>query len=87
MQSAVVVSMSADVDLDHVTIRFGDFTAVKNVTLKINGGEFFSILGPSGCGKTTCCARSPASSSRPRARCASAARTWRASAPTSARPR
>ena len=45
--------MSADVDLDHVTIRFGDFTAVKNVTLEIKGGEFFSILGPSGCGKTT----------------------------------
>ena len=45
--------MSADIDLDHVTIRFGGFTAVKNVHLKINGGEFFSILGPSGCGKTT----------------------------------
>ena len=45
--------MSADVDLDHVTIRFGKFTAVKNVNLKIRGGEFFSILGPSGCGKTT----------------------------------
>jgi spermidine/putrescine transport system ATP-binding protein len=45
--------MSADVDLDHVTIRFGGFTAVKNVNLKIKGGEFFSILGPSGCGKTT----------------------------------
>jgi spermidine/putrescine transport system ATP-binding protein len=45
--------MSADIELDRVTIRFGDFTAVKNVSLKINGGEFFSILGPSGCGKTT----------------------------------
>jgi spermidine/putrescine transport system ATP-binding protein len=45
--------MSADVDLDRVTIRFGDFTAVENVTLEIKGGEFFSILGPSGCGKTT----------------------------------
>ena len=45
--------MSADVDLDNVTIRFGTFIAVKNANLKIKGGEFFSILGPSGCGKTT----------------------------------
>ena len=45
--------MSADIDLDHVTIRFGDFVAVKSVNMKIAGGEFFSILGPSGCGKTT----------------------------------
>jgi spermidine/putrescine transport system ATP-binding protein len=45
--------MSADVDLDHVSIRFGSFTAVKDASLKIKGGEFFSILGPSGCGKTT----------------------------------
>jgi spermidine/putrescine transport system ATP-binding protein len=45
--------MSAEIELDRVTIRFGDFVAVKNVSLKINGGEFFSILGPSGCGKTT----------------------------------
>src|SRR5215470_6232765 len=46
-------SMSADVELDGVTIRFGDFTAVKSATLKIENGEFFSFLGPSGCGKTT----------------------------------
>ena len=45
--------MSADVELDRVTIRFGDFTAVKSATLKIRNGEFFSFLGPSGCGKTT----------------------------------
>src|SRR6202012_6044513 len=45
--------MSADIDIDNVTVRFGDFLAVKNVSLKIGGGEFFSILGPSGCGKTT----------------------------------
>ena len=45
--------MSADVELEDVTIRFGPFVAVKSATLKIRGGEFFSLLGPSGCGKTT----------------------------------
>ena len=45
--------MSADVDLDNVSIRFGAFTAVSQANLNIKGGEFFSILGPSGCGKTT----------------------------------
>ena len=45
--------MSADVELDNITIRFGAFTAVSHANFKINGGEFFSILGPSGCGKTT----------------------------------
>ncbi|MCA3575079.1 MAG: ABC transporter ATP-binding protein [Aestuariivirga sp.] len=45
--------MSAGVELDHVTVRFGQFTAVEDATLDIKGGEFFSFLGPSGCGKTT----------------------------------
>ncbi len=45
--------MSAGVELDHVTVRFGQFTAVDDATLDIKGGEFFSFLGPSGCGKTT----------------------------------
>jgi spermidine/putrescine transport system ATP-binding protein len=45
--------MSANVELDHVTIRFGDFAAVTDANLKIEDGEFFSFLGPSGCGKTT----------------------------------
>jgi spermidine/putrescine transport system ATP-binding protein len=42
-----------DVELDRVTMRFGDFTAVRNADLTIRSGEFFSFLGPSGCGKTT----------------------------------
>ena len=45
--------MSAGVELDHITVRFGDFIAVKDATLDIRSGEFFSFLGPSGCGKTT----------------------------------
>ena len=37
--------MSAGVELDHVTVRFGEFTAVDDATLDIKGGEFFSFLG------------------------------------------
>jgi putrescine transport system ATP-binding protein len=36
-----------------VTKRFGDFTAVDNISLDVHQREFFSLLGPSGCGKTT----------------------------------
>ncbi|MBP2301906.1 ABC transporter ATP-binding protein [Azospirillum picis] len=45
--------MSQDVQLDSVTMRFGDTVAVREVSLTIRAGEFFSFLGPSGCGKTT----------------------------------
>ena len=36
-----------------VTKRFGDFTAIDDLTLDIFEKEFFALLGPSGCGKTT----------------------------------
>ncbi|AXI56642.1 Spermidine/putrescine import ATP-binding protein PotA (plasmid) [Pseudoseohaeicola sp. NH-UV-7] len=37
----------------NVTKRFGDFTAIEDLTLDIFEQEFFALLGPSGCGKTT----------------------------------
>jgi spermidine/putrescine transport system ATP-binding protein len=42
-----------DVRLDRVTKRFGDVTAVDDLSLSIERGQFFALLGPSGCGKTT----------------------------------
>ncbi len=42
-----------DVELQNVSMVFGDITAVEPTDLHVRAGEFFSILGPSGCGKTT----------------------------------
>ncbi len=41
------------IELDNLSIKYEDFTAVRNLTLSIREGEFFTFLGPSGCGKTT----------------------------------
>ncbi|HZO07096.1 MAG TPA: spermidine/putrescine ABC transporter ATP-binding protein, partial [Solirubrobacterales bacterium] len=41
------------VELRGVTKRFGEFTAVDDLSLTLGSGEFFTLLGPSGCGKTT----------------------------------
>ncbi len=43
----------AEVKLNEVTKRFGTFTAVDNVNLEAQDGEFVVLVGPSGCGKTT----------------------------------
>src|SRR5690349_16118643 len=43
----------ADIHLENVTKRFGDATAVDQLTLSIERGRFYAMLGPSGCGKTT----------------------------------
>jgi spermidine/putrescine transport system ATP-binding protein len=45
--------MSGVVELVDLEKSFGDVTAVDRINLKVEDGEFFSLLGPSGCGKTT----------------------------------
>ncbi len=45
--------MSADVQLEEVWIRFGQFVAARDINIHIKENEFFSFLGSSGCGKTT----------------------------------
>ncbi len=39
--------------VDRLTKKFGDFTALKDITLDVHEREFLCFLGPSGCGKTT----------------------------------
>lgn len=41
------------IQFKNVTKRFGDFTAIDDLTQDIYTREFFALLGPSGCGKTT----------------------------------
>lgn len=41
------------IKFNDIEIKFGDFTAISNLNLEVEKGEFFTFLGPSGCGKTT----------------------------------
>jgi putative spermidine/putrescine transport system ATP-binding protein len=43
----------ARLQLSNLSKRYGDQTAVADVTLDVADGEFLVLLGPSGCGKTT----------------------------------
>ena len=41
------------IEFKNVTKRYGEKTAVDDVSFNIEQGEFFVLIGPSGCGKTT----------------------------------
>jgi spermidine/putrescine ABC transporter ATP-binding subunit len=44
---------NAAVELKNITLAYGSFIAVQDVSLAIEKGAFLTLLGPSGCGKTT----------------------------------
>ena len=41
------------IEVEHLTKRFGDFTAVDDITFEVHKGEIFGFLGANGAGKTT----------------------------------
>lgn len=48
-----IASEAAGVSLRSVTKKYGNFTAIENISLDIPAGKYCCLLGPSGCGKTT----------------------------------
>ncbi|WP_430396013.1 ABC transporter ATP-binding protein [Ferrovibrio sp.] len=42
-----------DVNIDSISVAYGDTMPVRDLSLHVRRGEFLSLLGPSGCGKTT----------------------------------
>ena len=45
--------MNPAIDVDQLTIRYGKFTAVSELSFQVKPGEVFGLLGPNGAGKTT----------------------------------
>src|SRR5580698_6960438 len=42
-----------DIEVENLTKRFGDFTAVDSLNFSVGHGEVFGLLGPNGAGKST----------------------------------
>ena len=52
-RSEIAADAPNAIEVDHIVKRYGDFTAVDNVSFAVKEGEIFGLLGPNGAGKST----------------------------------
>lgn len=53
MSNIFMTTPSSIISVTNLTKKFGDFTAVNDITFDVKAGEIFAFLGPNGAGKTT----------------------------------
>jgi ABC-2 type transport system ATP-binding protein len=52
-ESPAAVTETFAIDVQHIVKKYGDFTAVNDVSFNVKDGEIFGLLGPNGAGKST----------------------------------
>ncbi len=52
-RSEIAADAAHAIEVEHVVKRYGDFTAVDDVSFAVKEGEIFGLLGPNGAGKST----------------------------------
>jgi ABC-2 type transport system ATP-binding protein len=52
-KGAVPADATNAIEVDHIVKRYGDFTAVNDISFAVKEGEIFGLLGPNGAGKST----------------------------------
>src|ERR1017187_4264161 len=53
LRSEIAADAPNAIEVDHIVKRYGDFTAVDEVSFAVKEGEIFGLLGPNGAGKST----------------------------------
>src|ERR1700729_1560136 len=53
LRSEVAANAPNAIEVDHIVKRYGDFTAVNDISFSVKEGEIFGLLGPNGAGKST----------------------------------
>src|SRR5258706_11025219 len=52
-RSEIAADAAHAIEVEHVVKRYGDFTAVDDISFAVKEGEIFGLLGPNGAGKST----------------------------------